>query len=161
MVYDIVRNGAKLHYSYTVNDYFHLEGGTLSIYKTDETSLEWDTGTPYKTIIINTRYNPHYLLLKDIKSIIPESSFSFKTDLEVVWYSVDHGVKSSTYVENESVTVASKAFEEETVATPAGSFSAMRVVTNERGIDKTVWFAKGIGPIKFEDNAFSDRKSVV
>jgi hypothetical protein len=161
MVYDIVRNGAKLHYSYTVNDYFRVDGGALSIYKTDETSLEWDTGTPYKTIIINTDYNPHYILLKDIKTVTPGSSFSFKTDLAVVWYSVDFGVRSSTYVENESVTVTSKAFDEETVATPAGSFSAIRMVTNERGIDKTVWFAKGVGPVKFEDNAFSPKATAV
>lgn len=161
MVYDITRNGATLHYSYTVNDYFKLDGTTLSIYKTDETSLEWDTETPYKTIIVNTDYVPGYILFKNVKSITPQSSFSFKTDLSVMWYYVDHGVKSSTYVENESVTVTSKAFDEETIATNAGTFPAMRVVTNERGIDKTVWFTKGLGPVKFEDNSFAPKATAI
>ncbi len=157
MVYDIVKNGAMLHYSYTVNDVFQSDGTGLAISKTDETSLEWDTGTPYKTLLVNTTYTPPYILLKNAKSISPQSSFSFKTDLMVSWYSVSYGSRSNTYTEYETLSVLSKAFDEETITTSAGTFPAICVVTNERGIEKTVWFAKGVGPVKFEDNSFSPK----
>ncbi len=98
-------------------------------------------------------YLPYKMRLDESEAHVAlDASYSYSYSEEI------HDLTASTDVTNDKTEAWSVQAVDEEVTTPAGTFTTMRVFRNNdgTGVQKTYWFARGVGKVKEEGGGQSE-----
>jgi hypothetical protein len=160
MVYIITRDGKHYQMSYTLCDYYQLQGGVYGIVRTTEDSEE-SQGSESQTVFINTTYSPPYPGIGCETDLTHGQTSTFTIGASVTWYYISNGLISNTYYQDEFIPVTITVGDQTDITLPVGTFSTRVISIVEKNIEKKWWLGQGIGLVKFEDNSFSPKATAV
>ncbi len=154
MTLDIVRGDEISHCTYVLTDHLQVDGKSLYITETEEDYTEMISSVPSLKMGISTGYAPRYLLFKNFLDLSEEKTWASKSDVNVQWNYTYYGKSSGTYSEWEPVTTYFTLGGEKSMEIDRGSFPAVELTIDNKGISKKWMLAKGLGIIQIKDENY-------
>jgi hypothetical protein len=155
--WDVAIDKVSTHNHYTLSDSLQIENGNIYISQTTEKLNQWSTSEINSFYIqdVGTTYVPRCVFLKNVTDITKEPSYQSTVRSDTVWRTNYYGVISPVYHESVEVTTSVQVGDQSIIQTDRGIFNGTLITVDQGGAVKKWYLAKGIGPIRTDDNSLS------